>query len=178
MSQECCQQEISFLKERLEKLDSDTKQLKREYQNSLVENLQKDCIIRKLKQKLKDKQSLEPTVKPCEYVKFKGILSDTCLENLKLIGNLQRDDSRFISTALNDLYRENVDVLKKKTLGGRSKDKDKTVLTPEKVNTLEKLFAERMAFISTAEVDNSRKNSVHKLIRNSIDNANRRKKLM
>lgn len=171
MSEECCQQEIDFLKARLEQLNSDTKKLKQEYQNSLVENLQKDCVIRKLKQKIKDKQSSLDS----KYEKFKGTLTDTCLDDLKSIGNSHREDTRFISTALNNLYRENVDILKKKSLGGRSKDKEKTAISPEKIKTLEDIFAERISYIPTAEVDDLRKINVHKLIRNALDSASRKK---
>lgn len=51
MSEECCQEGIEFLKNRLDQLNTDTIKLKQEYQNLLVENLQKDCIIRILKKK-------------------------------------------------------------------------------------------------------------------------------
>lgn len=174
MSEECCLQEIEFLKKRLDQLNTDTKKLKQEYQNLLVENLQKDCIIRKLKQRTIGKP-YSTALKQIKYDKFKETLSDTCLDNLKLIGNSQREDSRFISVALNDLYRENIDILKKKTLGSRSKDSEKTVISPEKIRTIENLFAERISYIPKAEVNSLRENNAHKLIRNALDGANRRK---
>lgn len=88
---------------------------------------------------------------------------------------MQQEDSRFISIALIEMYRENIAILKKKTLGSRSKDSEKTAISPEKIRTIENWFAERISYIPKAEVNNLRESNVHKLIRNTLDGAKRRK---
>lgn len=159
MSSECCQSETIALKQKLEKLESETRKLKQEYQQLLIENLQKDVTIKNLKEKLEQHK----------YGDFKGIFSDTCLDGLRTYGNSQIEDSRFIGSAMRDLYRDDVDALKKKTLSGRSKNAQKSAISPKKMKILKQLFDKRMSLVG--EVDDLRKNNLSKLIRNAIDNA-------
>lgn len=164
---ECCQQEIDLLKQNLEQLTLESKKLKESYQNLLVENLQKDINIRRLKKELSSSK----------YSGFKDIFSDSCLDSLRSIGDSQREDCTFIGLALRDLYRENIDDLKLKTLSGRSKDSEKikTEISPKKIETLERLFCERISNLPSAEVDDIRKKNLRKHIRNAIDSVNRKK---
>lgn len=162
---ECCKNEIELLKENFEKKKCEARELKETYQNLLVENLQKDVIIRQLKEKLCSKK----------FTSFKGILTDSCLDKLKSIGHSQQEDSKFVDEALNDLYQNNVTALKKKTLTGRSKNGEKSLVSPEKINILSRLFDERISYIPSGEVNDLRAKNLSKLIRNSIDKAKRKK---
>lgn len=159
MAESCCSDEIKSLNEILEKENSESKALKKEYQKLLIENLQKDVIIRNLKKKVEE----------FKYASFKGVFSDVCLDELKSFGNLQMDDSSFIRCAIKDLYRENIGILKHKTLSGHSKDGTKTQISPKKMSTLDQLFEQRMAYMQPEKIDDIRKKSLHKLIRNAID---------
>lgn len=162
MSNECCVDEINLLKERIEKLKINATALKREYQELLVENLQKDIIIRRFECKPK-------------FSSFNNTLTESCLERLNLIGISKREDSRFITIVLEDLYRDEPYTLKNKTLSGRSKKDKKSPISPVKLKTVKSIFAERLSYISETEIDDLRRNGVSKLIRNAIDNVNREK---
>lgn len=74
-----CQEKVNLLTEHIEKLNNETKQLKAEYNQLLIENLQKDVIIRNLKKKLERNK----------YGDFKGVFSKLCLDKLQSIGNSQ-----------------------------------------------------------------------------------------
>lgn len=157
---ECsCSDEINSLKEALEEQNSECKALKQQYNQLLIKNLQKDVIIRNLKERIVQ----------YKYKDFKGILTDNCLDELESFGDSQREDSPFIRCALKDLYRENIDGLKHKTISGRSKDETKTQISPDKMSTLSRLFDERMSYMPE-ESNDIRKKSLHTLIRNAIGN--------
>lgn len=155
----CCTNEIDSLKKELNDLTQEVKQLKQEYQQLLVENLQKDLIIIQTKSKLEENK----------YSSFLDHISESCVDELNLVGNSQRDDSNFVSLALNGLYKNNTDIIKQKSLSGR---KAATIISPEKKVILEQLFTERMNSLSCS--DQSRINNLPKLIRNAIDNAKRK----
>lgn len=158
----CCAENIEELKKKLEEKRQISRDLKETYQNLLVVNLQKDLIIRQLKEKIQTNK----------FTEFKSLLSIEGIQKLNTIGNSQSDDSTFIRVALLDLYREEPTVLKKKTLTGNSRDGDKTIISPEKIKILEKLFNERFLYIQATE---ERKNNLRKLIRNTIDAESRKK---
>lgn len=159
----CCSDNIEKLKKKFEEKQREARDLKEKYQNLLVENLQTDLIIQQLKQKIKANR----------FSDFKGTFSDECLDKLNLIGDLQSDDNTFVGIALKDLYRNNIDALKKRTLSGRSENGEKSVVTPEKVNIVASLFKKRLFYIP--DVDQERKKNLNKLIRNTIDNESRKK---
>lgn len=159
----CCSDNIEKLKKKFGEKQREARDLKENYQNLLVENLQTDLIIQQLKQKTKANR----------FSDFKGILSDECLDKLNLIGDLHSDDTTFVGIALKDLYRNDKDALKKRTLSGRSENGEKSVVTPEKINALQRLFKKRMLFMPEAEQE--RKDNLNKLIRKTIDNENRKK---
>lgn len=162
---DCCREEIKSLREDFQKLSVESKELKQNLQQLLAKNYEKDVVIRKLKEKVQSKK----------FISCNGVLTTNCLDELKCLSNLEAEDSKFIGAALNDLYRENVDVLKKKTLSGRSKDGEKSIISPTKMDILKSLFAERLSFIPSEEVSDIRRNSLKKLIRNAIDAANKKK---
>lgn len=161
MSDQCCQNKILSLKENLEKLKIESKKLKGQYAELLIENLQKDIIIRNRKQQIEN----------CSYGDFKGIFSDECLDKLKAFGNSQKKDSPFIAIALKDLYHGNVDVIKQKGLTCGSTSTEISAISPQKLTILNRLYARRLSYIPSEEVDDFRKKNLNKLIRNAIDNA-------
>lgn len=127
----------------------------------LIENLQKDIIIKQIKKKIEENK----------FLSFEKHLSKEYLERLNLIGGSQREDSTFVAVAINALYSENTEVIKKKGLS-RSKTKGNSEITPEKRKILEELFAKRMSYL--VNVDINRQNNLPKLIRNAIDNAKKK----
>lgn len=157
MSAVCCEDEIDSLEKELANLTEEVKQSKQQYQKLLIENLQKDIIIQQTKSKHDENK----------YNSFLENISKSCVEKLKLVGNLQRDDSKFVSVALNGLYKNNTDIIKQRNLSGRKS----TAISPEKKSILERLFRERM---NSLNCDQSRIDSLPKLIRNAIDNAKRK----
>lgn len=161
MSQDCrCKEETYLLTENLKYLSTKEQLLKKKYQQLLIENLQKDIIIRELKKKIE--------LKECSG--FIGELSTQCASELKKIGNTKRDDSAFVGSILNDFYDK--ETLKKKTLSGRSKDSSKTPFSPEKIQVLEKLFEKRLKTVEEEKKEReTRRNCLSKLIRNAIDSA-------
>lgn len=161
---ECCNAEINLLKKQIENSISQVKKLKEDYQHLLIENLQKDVIIRQLKQDI---------ARIRKYHIFENILSKSCLEELRGIGTSIKEDSIFVGVVLKELYGA-ADSLKQKSLSGRSKNGDKSELTPEKRSTLESIYGERMKYLPVSEAG-ERKNNLPKLIRNIIDCANRKK---
>lgn len=163
MAEHCCEK-ITDLRKELNSLTEVVKKRKKEYQTLLVENLQKDLIIRQIRTKIEEKK----------FSSFEGLLSRECLEKLSSIGSSQREDSTFVAMAINELYSENPKVIKQKVIkqSVRSKKDGKSEISPEKKTILERLFAARMSYF--AHVDVTRANNLNKLIRNAIDNANRK----
>lgn len=157
-----CQGKIDLLTENLAKLNIESKNLKGQYNQLLIENLQKDVIIRNLKQKLEAQY---------KYGEFNGVFSAACLDKLRATGNSQVEDSSFISNALKDLYHGDVGILKEKTLTSRSNDSNKKAISPQKLDTLSRLYEQRLSYIPNDEVNDNRRKNLNKLIRNAIDNA-------
>lgn len=158
----CCAAEISKIEEKINICAYQIKSLKDEYKNLLIKNLEKDVEIRSLKKKIESKK----------YTSFERKLTKKCIENLQNISDSEKDDSKFISVILNELY--DVNILKSKSISGRSKNNKKTPLTPEKKLLLENIYSERLQHLSTSEI-NTRKKNLSKIIRNTIDGANQKK---
>lgn len=158
----CCAEflEINTLKDELELWIEKSNELKQIYRKLLIENLEKDVEIRKLKEKSSSKK----------FSAFENILSATCLEKLRSIGDSIKDDSTFISCALNDIYDGKAEIIKELTLTNRSNLVGKKEMSTENKKKLENLFTERLSFILPCEVDDYRKKKLGKLIRNTIDN--------
>lgn len=159
MSDNCCQNEIILLEESLENVKCEATKLKQQYYELLIENLQKDVIIKNLKRKIEQHK----------YGSFRHILSEKCLDELKSIGNSSKEDSAFISCALKDLYREKMDSLKHKTLSGRVTKNVTSQISPQKMSTLKRLFDERLSHVSQTDVNDTRRKNMNKQIRNIID---------
>lgn len=163
MAEHCCEK-ITDLRKELNSLTEAFKKRKQEYQTLLIENLQKDLIIRQIKTKIEEKK----------FSSFEDQLSKDCIVKLNLIGNSQKEDSTFVALAINELYRGNSEAIKHKVIkeSARSKKSGKSEISPKKKKFLERLFAERISYF--ANVDETRENNLNKLIRNAIDNANKK----
>lgn len=159
----CCDSEILALEKEVKNLEIKIKSIKQEYLNLFNINIQKDLSIRKIKQNIK--QNIEEN----KFKSFDTILSEDCLTKLRLIGNSQSEDGQFVSVVFKALYNNDIQIVKAKCLSNRTKNPEKSVITPEKRIIVERIFAERLGSISI--VDDARKNSLSKLIRNMIDGA-------
>lgn len=158
MAEKCCG--IFKLEKELEELTEKLKIVKQDFENLLKENLRKDLIIRRLKlRKNKNK-----------FASFEKKLTKSCLDKLSICGDSQREDSQFVALVLGDLY--GTEQIKKLSLSSRNRKTDKIVISEEKKSILQDIFFERLNKIPY--VDNSRKLSLSKLIRNAVDNANRK----
>lgn len=160
----CCDSKISKLEDELKNLEIKSKNIKQEYLNLLNINIQKDLTIRKIKQSIEQNK----------FNSFGTDLSKDCLLKLRSIGNSQEEDNQFISVALKALYNNDIQIVKAKCLStNRTKNPEKSAISPEKKVILERLFAERLRYISM--VGEVRENSLSKLIRNAIDSAIRKR---
>lgn len=134
-------------------------QLKKDYHEMLVLNLKKDIEINQLK---KDSQSFQT---------FSGIFSDTTIDSFKSIINSKSKDSFFILTAIKDLYRSDLEKLKKRTYSGRVNTKNsKEPISPEKKKILTDVFQVRVKREPDGE---SRMKNLGKHIKVSIENINK-----
>lgn len=99
----------------------------------------------------------------------------SCIEKLRFIDNSYEEDTKFVSIALADLYGDNLDILKQKSLSGRSRTGDKKeAITLDKRKVLQRLFSERISHLPQSEAC-EREKSLPKLIRNVKDSSNKRK---
>lgn len=157
MSRSCCET-VDKLNQELISLTEKSKELKQEYQSLLITNLQKDFIIRHLK--IKKTQN--------KFVTFDKDFSKETIVKLNLIGDNISCDSKFIALVLNELYGQE---LKNKCLGNRGVQRGKSPISPQKKKIIQQLFTERLSYLDT---DKSREDNLSKLIRNAIDNANKK----
>lgn len=89
-TENCCDHEIEQLKEDFMDLAIEVKSLKETYRKCLIENLEKDLVIRELKTKLASKK----------FSEFEEKLSTPTMNVLRSIGNSQSEDSKFVYVAL------------------------------------------------------------------------------
>lgn len=165
MSKRCrCDEEIYLQNEHLKYILTKEKLLKKKYHQLLTENLQKDIIIRDLKEQIALK----------EYKCFIGEISVDCVNVLQKISESKGEDATFVRAIINDFYSQ--EDLKKKTVSGRSKDSEKTAISPEKKKLLEKLVNIRLEKVKEEEERKTRsKHCLSRCIRNAIDSADRKK---
>lgn len=76
---------------------------------------------------------------------FKEFSSEQ-LAKLQSIGLTTREDSTFVLTVVRALYEERLEVLDKRTVSGRNKNKEK--MTPEKLSTIRKIFRQRLSKVT------------------------------
>lgn len=155
----CCEDEIASKKEKVNNLHTKLISLKDNYRVLLIENLQKDLIIRDLKRQMESKI----------YSNFEQILSVETVAKLRSVANSTKGDSQFVSIALMELFHENINDLKLMKISGRSKLGDKEAIAYEKKQILKRLYEERMNILIPSECS-ERKNNLPKLMRNALDN--------
>lgn len=155
----CCKLEIDALRDELNRLKFKEAELKEQYKNSLIENVRKDLILRDLEVKARTKL----------FVNFEIELPALVLDNLRSKSINRSDDASFVSIVLNGLYDNNTEILKTRTISGRSDGGDKEAISPAKKAILEKIFNERLESMPAYEVDEARKKSLSKLIRVALD---------
>lgn len=161
-NQNCCA-EIQRLNIEICELACQEKELKEKYYEALISNLKKDIKIDELNDEEGSKR----------YSEFKGHLSEQTLRKLRLCGNTPRNDSTFILITVHEMFRDDLKALQHMTVSGRAKKVcDKKVAFPEaKLNVIESLFSERMAYIPIYEGSaRSNKSNVHKLVKDAIIN--------
>lgn len=161
----CCQEKITELQQQLKDITIKVTAEKEKYHQDLVENLKKDLKI----------TDLEKKIELQIYHQFAPYFSTHTLKLLRQTNELVTFDSKFISIAIKDLYSDNLGILSKKTLSGRATKCDKEPISPMKKKILENLFAERIHKLEPKE-HKERFSNLNKLIRNAIDNVNKREK--
>lgn len=153
-----CIEEINNLKKEFIELTLKSKELKHNYHELLIENLQKDLLISDLKNKIENHK----------YESFTSNLSENCLTNLKLLGDSEKDDQRFVEIILKEIYGES---LKNKSLSGRSAIGKSSEISLDTKTLLRSLFNERVQYVP--EIGDARRSQLNKFIRNTIDKAKR-----
>lgn len=114
-----------------------------------------------------------------ETMSFGAFLNDFTeqeLAVLRSVGDNSRDDSTFVSSAMKYLYKENIDVLKQKSLTGRTTKSGQTKqpMTPEKYDTLSRIFSERINAITSDHIQKEiRTKRFNKFIKDAINNINK-----
>lgn len=134
----------------------------------------KDKIIENLTKKIKDQMQPNRENIPDmtnAYANFVEQFSGHQLSELRSIGMKNSGDSTFILTAIRNLYAENKEVLKKKTVSGKSKSGTKECVSPEKHSTLYKLYSERLSNVSNTEERNERLKNLNKHVKNALRRA-------
>lgn len=98
------------------------------------------------------------------------------LAELRSVGDSIRDDSTFVASSVKYLYKENLGVLKQKSLTGRTTKSGQTKqpMTPQKYDTLSRIFIERINGITNDHIEKeSRTKCFNRLIKDAINNINR-----
>lgn len=107
---------------------------------------------------------------------FSEYFTEPQLADLRFIGPNKREDSKFVSVALRSLYEGRLDVLKTKSITGRTKPgAKKEKFPPENMKTIHSLFAERIATLTTEPNERvERKKNVNKYIKDAQNNISKK----
>lgn len=118
--------------------DTKIKSLEREIKAHAVDSdAVSECSIQ-------EKKSITP-----KFNSFSAHISSEKLAFLRSIGPDKREDSTFVSASIKALYADKLDIIKTKSLTGRSKsEQPKQPITPEKRSILNELFTERINSIT------------------------------
>lgn len=157
-----CHTELDSIKTQISECERKINEGKERYHQLLILNLKKDVVIEELKQKLANSI----------YENFIDVLSRESISKLRALSNEQKDDSTFVLSIVADLYKDDLFRLQNKSFSGSKKT---TSMTPHKVDTIQKLFDERMDFIEKSiPVTLDQKSNVGKHIKSAIENINRK----
>lgn len=152
--------EKESLEGELKQLTEKYRNIKQEYLNLCNINLQKDIVIRKIKQRI-------------ENSKFNSFgLSKECLHQLRSISNDKKEDSQFVSVILYELYKDSETISKLCISNRVEENPQKKLISIENLTLLKRVFDERLQYCAN---NTTRKNSLNKCIRNAIDNAKRKR---
>lgn len=161
-----CRTEIEILKRQLADCDSQIYTEKENYREALITNLRLDVEIERLE------SIREQKLRKNRYDEFEGQVSSETILALDGLRDIMEDDSKFVTATLRDLYSENIALLKSKTATGRkTKNCDKTAISPEKSQIIHNLFEKRLKYASGNDsVDFNRMKLLNKHIKNAIEN--------
>lgn len=137
-----CKTDIDAMENEVTLLEVEVKEMRLKYHAMLIENLKKDFEIKELKAQLKEQT---------KYVKFEKNFSSNAMETMRSYGDEKAQDSKFILTAVRDLYDGRLEDLQTKNLSGRSKGATKQPVTPEKMKILKEIFEERITYSKSDE---------------------------
>lgn len=163
---EACRKETEDLSNEIDKHIKEIEDAKKQYLVLLVENLQKDVIIERLREG-----------KP-RFEEFQHVFSPETLKLLLMLGNTAKEDSTFVLHAIRDLFKDNLDSLKNVSYTGRSKDESKTEMSQAVKNVLQNIFDERMLYLEEIEESKvkERKAKLVTHIKNAINSINKANK--
>lgn len=141
---------------------------------SEIENLRKMLESEKSNTQVFDKNDKASNLStvPLSFCTFSTEFNEEQLASLRLIGPTKREDSSFVSLALQILYDGRLDVLQTKSITGRSKPGvTKGILTPKNVTTITNIFAERLEKLNIVAIEREeRKKKVNKYIKDAQNN--------
>lgn len=148
-------------------LQKDCKQLKKLFNESNKMNLQKDMKINSI---LIDKKT-GPAAEQSMFKSFQNILTETELKELRSISISTSSDSKFITSCLRMLYKQDHSVLASRT--AEFTTNDKKPITPSKKETIEKIFKERLLYAPSEEYS-ARLKKLNELLKWGIRNTTRK----
>lgn len=122
--------------------------------------MKKDVEIEEMKKKNRPKM----------YHEFVNEFSAESIEKFRSIGLAQEEDSAFVLALVRSLYENNLNVLSKKTVSGRSKNKTKEPISPAKKSIITNIFNKRLGTNSNS---GERKKKLNTLIKTAIGNINK-----
>lgn len=111
-----------------------------------------------------------------KFNRFSMDFTSEKLANLRSIGPDKREDSTFVSATIKALYAGRLDVIKNKSLTGRSKtEQQKESITPEKRKIINDIFTEQIQSLTGDENERQiRITKVNKHIRFALINISRK----
>lgn len=158
---EKCITEIQSLLKEISDLEAELIEAKNMYHELLVLNMKKDLMIDDLEIELKKLQS--------RYDTFSADFSAEIVATLTSIDDSEEKDTFFMRTALAHLYRDDLSKLKGKTYSGRTKE----AISPDKKETLRKLFNKRTECVQNQQKRSARNKNIGKIIKNAIEIINK-----
>lgn len=121
-------------------------------------------------------QSTTTEEEPLSFIGSANYFTTEELSFLRSVGATGSDDSTFVASSVKFLYKQNLSVLKKKSVTGRSTKPGgaKQPITPKKYNVLLDIFTERINLITEDVIERkSRIKCMNKLIKDAIHNINK-----
>lgn len=171
-----CISEINNLNRRNQLLVQEIKDTKSKYVDALSENFKRDFTIDQLKKQLDRLQqsssssgTMKETLLDSAGTVYGEFFSEDQLENLESIENSKSNDSKFILTAIRQLYADKLETVKGKSAAGRSKEP----LSPEKGTALKEIFGKRLDNIGDSKEKSARMKKLNAHINCAFANISR-----